>query len=169
MCVCVCVCVCFKIFIFIYLFGCDGSSLQLCGIFQSWHVGYLVVARELLVAVCRAYFPEQGSNLGPLHWQNGVLATNPLGKSLCVLIETYNFSFEIFIIGFWNQDYYNLIKQVKRGVGHFFVFWKNLCDVGIIFSSISRRICCQTVDLSIFGEWRWWFNFFIGYRIIQIF
>ena len=29
-------------------------------------------------------FPDQGSYLGPLHWEHGVLATGPPGKSLCI-------------------------------------------------------------------------------------
>lgn len=34
----------------------------------------------------------------------------------------YNFPFETFTIGFWNQDYKNdLIKQVKGGMHHYFV------------------------------------------------
>ena len=28
------------------------------------------------------YFPDPGSNLGPLHWECGVLTTGPLGKFL---------------------------------------------------------------------------------------
>ena len=31
----------------------------------SWHAGSLVTAFELLVAACRIWFPDQGSNLGP--------------------------------------------------------------------------------------------------------
>ena len=30
---------------------------------------------------CEVYFPDQGLNLGPLHWEPRVLATGPLGKS----------------------------------------------------------------------------------------
>ena len=41
----------------------------------------LVVARELLVAAWGTWFPDQGSDLGPAHWDHGVLATGPLGKS----------------------------------------------------------------------------------------
>ena len=47
-----------------------------------WHVGSLVVACKLSVAACGISFPDQGSNLGPLNWERGVLATRPLGKSL---------------------------------------------------------------------------------------
>lgn len=42
----------------------------------------LVAAYELLVAVCGIEFPDQGSNLGPLHWEHRVLATGQSGKSL---------------------------------------------------------------------------------------
>ena len=35
----------------------------------------------VLVAACEIYFPEQRVNSGPLHWESGVLATGPSGKS----------------------------------------------------------------------------------------
>ena len=50
-----------------------------------WHSGSLifVVARRFFsVAACGISFPDQGSNPGPMHWQLGVLATEPPGKSL---------------------------------------------------------------------------------------
>ena len=52
--------------------------------FQSLlqRVGSLVVACGLLVVACEIQFPDQGSNLGPLHWEFRVLATGPPGKSL---------------------------------------------------------------------------------------
>ena len=34
---------------------------------------------------CVILFPDQGSNSGPLHWEYGVLATGPPGKSLTLL------------------------------------------------------------------------------------
>ena len=53
--------------IFIYLFGCAESLLQ--------HAGSLAVT-------CGIQFPDQGSNPSLLHWESGVLATAPPGKSL---------------------------------------------------------------------------------------
>ena len=50
-----------------YLFGCSRSQLQ--------NVGSLVEARGI-------QFPDQGLNLGPLHWEHRILATEPPGKSL---------------------------------------------------------------------------------------
>ena len=38
--------------------------------------------QNLLVVECGIYFPDQGSNLGPLHWEPAVLTTGPPGKSL---------------------------------------------------------------------------------------
>jgi len=35
----------------------------------------------IFIAACEIQFPDQGSNLGPLGWQRGVLATEPPGKS----------------------------------------------------------------------------------------
>ena len=42
----------------------------------------LAVACKLLVAAYRIYFPDQGFNSGPLHWEHGVSAPGPPGKSL---------------------------------------------------------------------------------------
>ena len=59
---------------FIYLFGCTRSQLQ--------HEGsFLVGSCKLFVEACKIQFPDQVSNLGPLHWEHGVLATGPPGKS----------------------------------------------------------------------------------------
>ena len=49
------------------------SSLQ--------HQSSLVVAYKLLVVACGNWFPHQGSNPGPLHWEHRVLATGPQGES----------------------------------------------------------------------------------------
>ena len=35
---------------------------------------------DLSVVACRIYFPDQGSNLGPLHWKSRVLTSGPLRK-----------------------------------------------------------------------------------------
>ena len=45
------------------------------------HVGSLVAAYELLVLACRIQFPDRGLNPSSLHWERGVLATGPPGKS----------------------------------------------------------------------------------------
>ena len=42
----------------------------------------LVVACDLLVVAYGILLPDQGLYLGPLHWEYGVLATGPTGKSL---------------------------------------------------------------------------------------
>ena len=36
---------------------------------------------QVLVAACGKYFTNQGSNLRPLHWEYGILATGPPGMS----------------------------------------------------------------------------------------
>ena len=38
--------------------------------------------QDLLVAVCGLQFPDQGSNLGPLNWEQRDSAAGPAGKSL---------------------------------------------------------------------------------------
>ena len=45
-----------------------------------------VVASKLLFAACEDYFPDQGLNLGPLHWKGGVLAIGPPEKTLTPLL-----------------------------------------------------------------------------------
>ena len=46
-------------------------------------MGSLIVtaAWELSVVAYGIKFPDQGSKPGPLHWEHGVLATGPPGKS----------------------------------------------------------------------------------------
>ena len=72
---------------FICLFACTGSYLRHVGSSlpragsSLRHEGSSVVACKLLVVACGIQFPDQGSNPGPLHWERGVLATGPPGKS----------------------------------------------------------------------------------------
>ena len=40
----------------------------------------------LLVVACGIYFPDQGSNPGPLHWECGVSTTGLQGKSLSLFL-----------------------------------------------------------------------------------
>ena len=39
----------------------------------------LVVTHELLAMACGIYFPHQGLNLSPMHWEHVVLATGTPG------------------------------------------------------------------------------------------
>ena len=39
-----------------------------------WLCWVLVAARELLAVACEIKFPDQGLNLGPLHWEHRILA-----------------------------------------------------------------------------------------------
>ena len=54
---------------------------------QLWHIGssslllLLLLSRFSHVWLCATPFPEQGSNVGPLHCRHGVLTTGPPGKS----------------------------------------------------------------------------------------
>ena len=54
------------------------------------HVESLVAALELLVAECGIQFPDQGSNLGSLHWKSGVLASGLPGMSLKPLFVRFS-------------------------------------------------------------------------------
>ena len=62
------------IFFYVYLF-----------IWLQW---VIVVAYELLAEACGIQFPDQGLNLGPLHWKHGLLATELPGKSLSYVINS---------------------------------------------------------------------------------
>ena len=61
----------------IYLFRLCQVFTVACGIF--------VAACKLLVVACGIWFPDQGSNPGPLHWESGVLPTGPPRKSQRVI------------------------------------------------------------------------------------
>ena len=64
--------------LFIYL-AVPGLSCRTQDLRSSlWHTRSLVAARGI-------QFPDQRSNLDPLHWERGVLAPGPSGKPPCVL------------------------------------------------------------------------------------
>ena len=69
----------FKLFIYLTLLGLSYGTLDLQSSLQ--HAGSLVVACRLLAVACGIQFPDQGLNLGPLHWECGILATGQSGKS----------------------------------------------------------------------------------------
>ena len=48
-----------------------------------WLCRVLVAACRLLVEACGIQFPDQASNLGPLHWQHEASGSGPPGKSPC--------------------------------------------------------------------------------------
>ena len=59
---------------------CGTQDLRCCvRDLQLRHV--LVVVCKPLVGTCGIQFPDQGLNLGALHWECRVLATGPPGKS----------------------------------------------------------------------------------------
>ena len=76
------------IYIYIYIFVCL-FSLVMPGLgFHTRNLqsplrcgGSLIAACELLAVACAVWFPDQGLNTGPLHWECGVLATGQPGKS----------------------------------------------------------------------------------------
>ena len=59
-----------------YLFFKKGIYLAARGQLAGSLVQYLNT-----VEACRTRFPDQGLNLGPLHWEHGILASGPPGKS----------------------------------------------------------------------------------------
>jgi len=48
-----------------------------------------IAACEFLVVACGILFPEQGPNLGSLHWEHRTLTTGPPGKSLEDVFENF--------------------------------------------------------------------------------
>ena len=54
-----------------------------CKFWKQFKKMYLFIwLHQVLVAACGVYFPDKGSNSGPLYWEHWVLATGPSGKSL---------------------------------------------------------------------------------------
>ena len=88
---------------------------------------------EFLVAACGILFPGQGLNLGPLHWECGVLATAPPGKSS----KFYICSFEKWK---WNNMLHLFKKVCFRALGFVFIFSfresKNLSCLVQLFSIV---------------------------------
>ena len=78
-----------KKYLFIYLFRLCWVLVAAPGIFVA-ACGLLVVAcmRTQLQHACRILFPDKGLNLGPLHWEHGVLPTRPPGKSLYMIFTS---------------------------------------------------------------------------------
>ena len=69
----------FFFLIFIYLTAPGQiNKIPACGIF--------VVACEFLAEACRSLLPDQGLNLGLLHWEHRVLAIGPPDKFLLLLL-----------------------------------------------------------------------------------
>ena len=85
---------------------------------------------RVLVEVCGIYLPDQGWNLGPLHWQRRVLATGPPGKSLNAT-------------SFFNFRKMKQNSPRSQGLGYscrnpntiFFFFLVPLCDLQYLSSS----------------------------------
>ena len=72
-------CFFFFFLIFIYLTAPGQiNKISACGIF--------VVACEFLAEACRSLLPDQGLNLGLLHWEHRVLAIGPPDKFLLLLL-----------------------------------------------------------------------------------
>ena len=56
--------------------------LSICAKPWLWHARYLLAAHRFLVVACGIYFPEQGLNLGSLHWELRVSPLDLQGNSL---------------------------------------------------------------------------------------
>ena len=69
----------FQVMFFFNSFVCVCACVWLCQV--------VVLACKTLAAASRIQFPDQGSNLGPLHRQHRVLATRPPRKPLQVIFS----------------------------------------------------------------------------------
>ena len=67
-----------KLYIFSFLLSCLSFSYWFVCRLKKYLFNWLC---QVFAAVCRILFPDQGWNLGPLHWEHGVLATAPTGMS----------------------------------------------------------------------------------------
>ena len=56
---------------------------------------FIYLALSVLVVACGIYFPDGGSNLGPLHWEHRVLATGQPGMSQNILFLKLHFKYLI--------------------------------------------------------------------------
>lgn len=68
-----------------------SAVAHLCYLLQ--HVGSLGAACDLLVAACGMSFPDWRLNAGSLHWECGVSAPGPPGKSLHTLRSIHSVVF----------------------------------------------------------------------------
>ena len=76
----------FKVFVYLAVSGLSCGTQDLCcGMWDLFSCSIqnlqLRHVNSQLRHACGIYFPDQGSNLGPLRWECGVSATGPPGKS----------------------------------------------------------------------------------------
>ena len=81
---------CFQIVLF-YCFYFKSVFIWLCQVFilAPGITNLCCSMRDILVVVCRTWFPDQGSKLSTLPWECGVLATRPPGLCLLALKWIY--------------------------------------------------------------------------------
>ena len=65
-----------------FISHCRGAFSGFRNLWQTAYVVAVLIFIWLLWVLVVMQFPDQGSNLGPLRWELGVLATGPPGKSL---------------------------------------------------------------------------------------
>ena len=69
-----------KKYIYIYIF--IWLQQVLVASFNTWNLPCnMQVHKGSIVVACGIQFPDQGLNLGPMHWEYGVLASGPQWKS----------------------------------------------------------------------------------------
>ena len=69
------------------------------------------------------YFPDQGSNAGPLHWESGVLVTEPWGKSQILLLHKEELQNHIAKGIYNNAEVKKIAGEIRIGFSPFFLLF----------------------------------------------
>ena len=104
-------------FLFVYLAALSGGTQ-----------GLLFVTCELSVPASGIWFPDQGLNPGPLHWECGVLASGPPGK--CPEFSFYKWKSPILNVVWLLEDRVKITRQWLKNLrawASLVVQWLRIC------------------------------------------
>ena len=109
-----------------YVNICNASHMTLIPLFLS----FIYLNFYFLAVPCSTWdfsFPNQGSNLYPLHWKHGVLTTGSPGKPLSFFILKHYFLLFIYFCLCWVFIAANRLSPAAVGRGFslwwFFLLW----------------------------------------------
>ena len=114
---------------------------------QQQHTGCIVVA-------CGIQFSDQGSNPGPLHWECGVLATRPPGKSLPLYFYV--------ILS-------DLLPYYEKIVSCFIDFHSHLISLMILEIMRQSHVFCKIVQSAVINSAISIIYFFLSSSILTLF
>ena len=128
-------------------------------IFCSFFKYLLIWLHQVLAVACIIQFADQGSNLGPLHWDCRVPATGPPMKFIKEnVMQPLKLHFQIFCSVLVSLLRYNLYTIKFTGLkclysklfSVFTKLWNDHCNLILkYFSSPQREICTYQQSLSI--------------------